>query len=45
MENGFIFSAGMPFENYFRDLFFPGEGPQRFFFPYGVRIVKIVHFI
>ncbi len=29
IENGFIFSAGMPFENY---LFFPGEGPPRFFF-------------
>ena len=36
IENGFIFSAGMPFENYFflgkafLDLFFPGEGPLDF---------------
>ncbi len=28
IENGFIFSTGMPFENFF----FPGEGPPRFFF-------------
>ncbi len=30
IENGFIFSAGMPLEIYF--LFFPWEGPPRFFF-------------
>ncbi len=30
IENGFIFSTGMPFEN----LFFPGEGPPKCFFPF-----------
>ncbi len=31
IENGFIFSAGTPFENYF----FPGEGLLRFIFSWG----------